>query len=511
MRKVIFAFLIVSSIISTAQELIPTKKTQRGFVNIDYLSVKMPNDILGNPEENMGLGGIHYNLFINKWLYGGFGFYGSVHGKRGGLFTLGVNAGIRKELTSKLFIDAGFHFGGGGGASAPDGGGAFILPHLNIGYQFDNFSATAGYSYINFFDKGAIKSHQFNVAVQIPVHFDYANFQAKEKRYTTGQMENSDWNQASNKTSLLVHLNNLSPYGGSVTTAGASLDNATIRLVGFELNSYLSNNWFVFFKADGAYSGIKSGYMDILFGGGYHLSFNRDRTNILTKFGIGAGGGGGVHNAGGFFIYPDISLEQKLFDRFYIAINKGLLLNPSGVFKSSTLGFGLKYYVNQQGISATNQTFITAKFKGIEAIIGHDIYFGARRIVDPTEDLHQISLQFNIYFNKYIYGAGKTSFASFGNAGAYAEGLVGLGVRSTQFANKKLSLFAQGLVGAAGGGDISTGEGLIIKPSAGLYYALSDKLNIRSEFGWVKARGGTLNSAYLNFGLSYQIGILTSK
>ena len=48
---------------------------------------------------------------------------------------------------------------------------------------------------------------------------------------------------------------------------------------------------FLFAKFDGAYDGIRAGYMDILLGGGYHLGFHLNRTNILAKFGMGAGGG----------------------------------------------------------------------------------------------------------------------------------------------------------------------------------------------------------------------------
>ena len=89
--------------------------------------------------------------------------YGSVRGIRGGFFTLGVNAGFKNYLTDKVFIDTGIHFGGGGGAGAPDGGGAFILPHVNLGIQFKKFSFTTGYSYINFFDKGAIENQQLRL------------------------------------------------------------------------------------------------------------------------------------------------------------------------------------------------------------------------------------------------------------------------------------------------------------------------------------------------------------
>lgn len=513
MKKSILVFLTVLTSLSLfSQKKYLTKNTQDGFATIDYLSVKMPLNEDGNPEENMGLTGIHYNLLFSDTFYAGLGFYGSIHGKRGGLFTLGVNAGIQKKLTDNLFLDTGFHFGGGGGASAPDGGGAFILPHLNLGYQFKNFSATAGYSYINFFDEGNINSSQINFGIQVPISVDYTAFKNKENSYSFNQLKKSSWNQNSKKLSLTLHLNNLSPFGKSKFTNSASLKGNTIRLAGFNLNSYLNDNWFVFFKADGAYHGIRGGYMDIFLGGGYHFSFNRNRTNILTKFGIGAGGGGGVDTAGGFLIYPDISIEQKLFNDIYLSVNKGYLMSPNQFFASSTLGFGLKYYVNQQGIKTENKIFNKSKVKGVEVIIGHDIYFNAQRHSIPDTDLHQIAVQANLYVFKNWYLAAKTSFANFGgNAGAYAEGIFGFGYRTKNIANNKISLFTQGLIGAAGGGEVATGQGLIIKPSAGVYYNLNNKLSLRTEAGYVKAKGGDLNSMYFNFGLSYQIGFLTSK
>ena len=350
MKKIFLFFALVSFITINSQEKLPIKRSQNGFAAIDYLSVKMPLDEDGNPEENMGLTGIHYNLLFSDSFYAGLGFYGSIHGKRGGLFTLGINAGVKKNLTDFLFLDTGFHFGGGGGAGAPDGGGAFILPHLNLGYQFKNFSASAGYSYINFFDKGNINSSQINFRIQVPISVDNTSFNNKEKSYNFNRLKESSWNQNSKRLSLTLHLNNLSPYGKSKFTDGVTLKDKTIRLAGFNLNSYLNDNWFVFFKADGAYHGIRGGYMDIIIGGGYHLAFNKSRTNILTKFGIGAGGGGGVDSAGGFLIYPDISIEQHITNNVYLSVNKGFLMSPDSHFLSSTLGVGLKYYIDKDGI-----------------------------------------------------------------------------------------------------------------------------------------------------------------
>ncbi|WP_299120996.1 hypothetical protein [uncultured Tenacibaculum sp.] len=498
-KRALILGLIMSVHFFYAQTNIPAKETQKGFGQLDFLSIKMPEN-----EENMDFTGLHYNLKLNDWSYAGLGFYGAVGGIRGGFFTLGINAGIQQKITKNLFLDTGFHFGGGGGAGAPDGGGAFILPHLNLGYDFKYFSATAGYSYINFFDKGNINSSQFNVAVQIPLSFDFTNFKEREQSFSIENLTNTSWNQKRNRASLLVHLNNLSVTKGN-------LKGKTIRLAGFEFNSYLNDNIFFFVKADGAYHGIKAGYMDILLGAGYHFSMNKNRTNILAKFGIGAGGGGGVDTKGGFLIYPDISIEQKLFNNVYGSINKGFLMSPDGHFTSSTLGFGLKYYIDKDGIKSEENSFSTAKLKGLETIIKHDIYINAARDTGINQDMHQISLQVNFFFNKYFYGAGQTSFANFGDAGAYAEGIVGLGVQSNTFFNNTTSVFLQALAGAAGGGGISTGQGLIVKPSAGINYKLTDKLNLRAGLGYVKARGGNLSSSYLNFGISYNFSYLSAK
>lgn len=481
------------------QEQIPNQTTQIGYGQLDFLSIKMPEN-----EVNMDFSGIHYNLKINDWSYAGVGFYGAIGGIRGGFFTLGINAGIQKKITEKLFIDTGFHFGGGGGAAAPDGGGAFILPHFNLGYDFKHFSATAGYSYINFFDKGTIKSSQLNVAVQVPLSFKSTKFEHREEAYPSESFTNTAWNTNSNRSSLLVHLNNL------VVTKG-SYKGKTIRLAGFEYNSYITDEFFYFFKADGAYHGIKAGYMDIFIGGGYHLSMNKNRTNILAKFGVGAGGGGGVDTKGGFLIYPDLSIEQKLFDNVYASLDKGYLMSPNTHFVSSTYGFGLKYYVDKDGNKSTNNNFSEGKFKGFETTIKHDVYLGAERDGGYHQNMHQISLQMNFFLNKYIYGAGQTSFANFGDAGAYAEGIVGLGAKSNPFFNKTTSIYAQILGGAAGGGGISTGQGLIIKPSIGLDYKLSDNLSLKGALGYIKAKGGNLSSTFYNVGISYRFSFLSMK
>tara|TARA_B110000046_G_scaffold185413_1_gene226931 strand:- start:6243 stop:7742 length:1500 start_codon:yes stop_codon:yes gene_type:complete len=495
-----------SPFLFSQNDIIPEKKVQHAFAKLDFLSLDLPEN-----DPNMGFTGIHYNLMLNDWSYAGLGIYGAVSGNKGGFFTLGINAGIKKYFTTDFYIDTGFHFGGGGGAGAPDGGGAFILPHFNLGYNFNNFSINSGWSHVDFFDGGNIKGHQLNVVLEIPLDYAFANFEISENEFDFEGLKESDWNINSKRTSLMLHVNNLMIKGDDTNVNVQKFNRATIRLAGFELANYFSKNWFTFLKVDGAFDGIKAGYMDVFLGAGYHLSFNKKRTNILAKFGFGAGGGGGVDTKGGFLLYPDLSIEQQIVNDIFISLNKGFVMSPDSRFNTSSFGVGLKYYVDRNGVVSDENSFSTGKFKGFEVITKQDIYFNSKRDRNPTENLHQISLQINLNLNNNFYVTGQTSFANFGNAGAYAEGIVGLGLKTNPLLNNKITLFGQILAGAAGGGGISTGEGLIIKPSAGLSYKLNNTLSLRTAAGFVKAKGGNLSSYFLNFGIKYHLSFLKMK
>ena len=503
-KKLLFLFAIVffSQQIIAQNEIVPKKKTQKAFGKIDFLSIELPNN-----EPNMGFTGIHYNLMLNDWSYAGVGLYGAVAGNTGGFFTLGVNAGIKKYLGDNFYVDTGFHFGGGGGKGAPDGGGAFILPHFNLGYDFESFSINSGWSYVDFFDEGNIKGHQLNVSLEIPLDYTYSDYDVSENLIDFDNLKNSDWNINSKRTSLMFHQNNLKIKGDTRETNGNKYNGETIRLAGFELANYFSKNWFAFLKVDGAFDGIKAGYMDVFLGGGYLYSFNKKNTNILAKFGLGAGGGGGIETEGGFLIYPDISIEQKIFKDIYLALNTGFVMSPNSNVYTQSYGFGLKYYIERNGI-INDESFTNGKFKGFEVIVKQDVYFDAKRDTNIEEDMHQISLQINLDLNKNIYVTGQTSFANFGDAGAYAEGIVGFGAKTNSFCRNKITVFGQVLGGAAGGGGISTGEGLIVKPSAGFSYKLNNKLSFRTSGGYVKAKGGQLSSTFINFGIKYHLSFL---
>ena len=79
----------------------------------------------------------------------------------------------------------------------------------------------------------------------------------------------------------------------------------------------------------------------------------------------------------------------------FLSINKGFVMSPDSHFYTSSFGVGLKYYIDRNGIISEEKSFSKGKFKGIEVITKQDLYFNAKRDGNPTENLHQISLQIN--------------------------------------------------------------------------------------------------------------------
>lgn len=493
---ILFIFLLGTSIVFSQDN--HTTKKQGGFAMLDYHPLTMPDG-----EVNMGFSGLHLNLNLRDHWYGGLGIYGAVHGERGGFFTLGFNLTYQNYLSQKIFYDLGFHFGGGGGASAPDGGGAFILPHVNLGVDFDFFKVSGGYSYVNFFDHGEIKSHQWNLAMHFPVSFLHSDFNRHGEKLETDHTDFLLWNHSSSELEYKLHLNNLYNQRGNLT-------GKTIHLVGLEVLRH-GKNLSLFFKADGAYRGIKAGYMDILFGIGRKLDVLNNRIRLTPKLGLGGGGGGGLNTYGGLFFYGSTELSLRVTPTLRIFGDVGVLSTPRVDFLSANYGFGISYDVFQNGNyypQSQNNFSRPSYFKGFEGALTQEYYYGAQRVTGIREDMYQIGFQLNFYLKPWLFVGGQTSFANFGDAGAYAEGIAGIGVRMSPFFKDKFHTHVQVLGGAAGGGGISTGQGLIIKPSIGLNYHLNSSISLKANGGYVNALGGDLNTWFVNVGLGYELSLL---
>ena len=117
-------------------------------------------------------------------------------------------------------------------------------------------------------------------------------------------------------------------------------------------------------------------------------------------------------------------------------------------------------------------------------------------------------MQINQDFSEHFHITGQAAFTYEGEAGGYADGMVGLGYYAPKVLYEKIEFNLEFLVGVSGGARIDTGAGIAIKPKFGMNYILNQKFHLTSSIGKIIAPFGNLNSTLLSFGMTYNFAKL---
>lgn len=477
-------------------------------IRLNFMPVAMPTTEFSKLKPTMGLGGLHYQIPINKWLYTGTGMYFALTGDQGGLFTLGVEFGVNRQLFNNIYADANFHFGGGGGYRFLVNDGGFINTNIGLQYKKNNYSFGIQYSHFNFYS-GKIKDNTISFFIEIPSIMRFADY---NERYKTFLSENisSDvvWKQVAVKNTQQMRFDFLYPIGKSKKDNGTSIEK-TLSLLGFEYQKYINEKYFLFLHTDAVYKGLRAGFMDLFFGIGYH-PYQSKYINFFGKLGIGASGGR-IAPEGGLTIYPTAGIDLKLFKNIAISGYGGYYRAIGGNFEAFALGGGLKYF-GLSGGTDKNTEDTTVYTQGIRVEIQHQHYFKVAKTDDIYNakfiDLQNIGLMVNYDLNKWFYIAGEASFTYKGRSGGYAHGMVGGGIYSPKFFGKKTRTFAAIMAGAGGGAGVHTDEGIVIRPVLGLSYDITRKISVLVSGGRYIAPFGKVNSSNINLGLSFNFSTI---
>ena len=128
----------------------------------------------------------------------------------------------------------------------------------------------------------------------------------------------------------------------------------------------------------------------------------------------------------------------------------------------------------------------------------------------PYFDVFQLlGFEFELPLNKTFSLMGATNWAYEGDYGAYAEGLLGL--KSQIQLGKTTSVYAKSFVGAAGGGGIDVGKGLMAHAYAGLSKSLNKKMNLNIGLGKIWVLDGNFSPKVLELGFQYKFTHLIKK
>lgn len=493
-------------------------KEMHNNIRLNYTLVHQPDEKVGyNLQPTMGFVGLNYNIPLTNWLYTGAGFHTAITGDQGGLFTLGVNLGVNLPIYKNLYFDANAHFGGGGGYRSLVNGGGIIYPNAGLQYKKNGYSFGVQYGYVNFFT-GIQKNDNISFFVQIPTTLRIASYKQAQKEFVVANSTTDNfWKKPAVKSVQQVTFDYFFPFGNSRTDASTNPSyqqiNKVLSIIGFEYQKYLNENTFIYAHVDAMYAGLTAGFMDLFFGVGKNF-IETKHVNFFAKMGIGAAGGR-IYPEGGLTMYPSVGADIRFSDKFGLSLHGGYHRSVGGIasFQAYTAGFSLKYYGVSGGIKDpfTEKKAKSLKTQGVQIGVQNQTYFNVAKFGIPPSNLQLIALKINYDLNKRFYIAGEASFAYKGKSGGYAHGIFGLGIKSNKFLNDKISLFAEVAAGVAGGGRVDSGEGILIRPTAGINFHVNNDLNFNISGGQMTSPYGNVNSTNLNVGFTYSLSLLNLK
>lgn len=465
----------------------------------------------------MGFLGLNYNIPLTKWLYTGAGFHAaSTVGDQGGLFTLGINLGVNLPIYKKLFFDANLHFAGGGGFRSLVNGGALLYPNAGLQYKLKDISFGIQYGIVDFFD-GIQGGNNVSFFIEIPTSVKAGSYNNAHQTYKVVKSNDEFWNKPAVKSVQQVKFDFFFPRGRTRNDGFGNFNNTTpitqtLHIIGFEYQRYLNSNTFLYAHLDTMYKGLRAGFMDMFFGIGKNFIETR-YINFFAKMGLGSAGGR-IFPENGLTMYPSAGADIRFSDHFGLSLHGGYHRSVGASFEALTTGVSLKYYALSGGYKHPfkNKKAKFIKTQGVQIGFQHQSYYEVE-ILDRTKDpnLHQLAIKINYDITPNIYVSGEASFAYLGGAGGYAHGLFGLGVKSNRFFNKKISVFAEAGGGVAGGGGVDSGEGVLVRPTLGINYHISNDFHLNTSLGQMISPFGNVNSTNLNIGFTYSLSVLNAK
>ncbi len=276
----------------------------------------------------------------------------------------------------------------------------------------------------------------------------------------------------------------------------------------------------------GIYSAV-SGHRGGFFTGGIEAGTRYKLTNTINidlGMFVGGGGGGSAPQGGGLMLRPHVGLAFDQ-DNYKVSLSATKVKFPNGNIDSNQLSLGLEIPFETIYKQNTDKKITAEDIKQFINLTGKDIgwsdhYFTvtAQKYLTPSgikntagqnnlQDMSLVGFEYGTKLagNKFYFF--ETAGASGGGADGYAQILGGIGYIKALSRNSGMVFKAS--IGAAGGGRVDTGGGIVHKQSLGVYYALSNRAAISSEVGHIAAIDGEFRSPTVKFGFNWATQFLS--
>jgi hypothetical protein len=463
--------------------------------------------------EKMGWIGAGLLFDAQPYLRLGIESYGAVRGDRGGFITLGGSGIAHWPLAANADLEAGLHIGAGGGRGGLPlaGGGLLVRTHLGIDYRpSPRQSIGFGLSQVDF-PNGTIKSrqpylvfaHSFDTLLPAG-HLALPESPADVPLLPAGESHRQRFTAVFQRYRI----------PGGVRTDGGAPQFPTLDLLGIEWNRQLDPRWYVSVESAGAVGGQSQGYMQILGGLGYRLPLST-RTAASLSAGLGPAGGGGVDTGGGALLNAKLGFAAVLGRHAQVELRLGEVRAPGASFRarSAALAFGYEFELPAIGAGDELGDAAAVPVASLRGFSPQALRLRAAaqryrpgpadwRTHHADEPVDNLGFQVDYFLLPQLYLTGQGLAAYAGNAGAYMTGLFGLGAKVPLGGD--FFLQAEGLLGAAGGGGIAVGSGLVAQAMAGVGVQFSGAWSAIASAGRIRSLDGPLRSDVLGIALGYQ-------
>ena len=413
---------------------------------------------------------------LGRDLHFGVTLYSAAGGDAGGLFVGGFELIKRWSLGPDWALELGGFIGGGGGAGLVPGDGLMTRASLGVKRRLtDEASVLVALSYVDI-----AGSPVSTPAISVGI--------ARDISFAFGAGHSGPVKTGRKLRAVKAIAKQFYPNGN--TRSGRPL--TTMSLAGFEASfaSSPTSKGETFIQSSGAVAGDGEGYADFQIG--YRWATAPAGTRAFVEMAGGFAGGGDVDTGGG-------------------------VIASLGFGGALSIGRGLSLEAGVQGTMA-----IDGNFRAISPFIRGVYEFGAgrkarqnwqlslgmtaqhagdgyRRAGNPaTANPVLVETSLDLLLTERWYLTGNAQTVALGDAGGYAIGLLGLGYQMP--VSQRWSVAFEGHVGAAGGGGIDTGGGLVAAAKAELDYWVNDNTAISGGIGYMHSRGGA-RPATLHLGL----------
>lgn len=500
--KVFFILCVVQ--ITNAQEHLVQPTANRYRISWETLAM--------STEPDLGFVGVGVDLFnfvnSSSTAYVGINSYSAMSGMRPGLITLGMSAGWCPQLfDSDFYLDLGGFVGGGGGGGADDGGGLILRPHIVLEKKLGDIGLRFGFSRIDF-PSGAITGNQFNVGLSL----SGTNYFKKMK--ASGVYKQLK-NPTTNKLRVaIVGTQYFNLKEGSVIYP----DVTKVGLLGAQIERSITNYSYGILKLNGALAGGTDGYMSILIGGGFSYPVIHKHLKLESRVLFGPTGGGGIESGGGATAQVEAGIAIPLPNNFELKFMGGKTFAPWGNLNTNHLEVSIgksfdrlfpkdisstefsvpeeDFNINHMAFTAYNRTYLPPNRRRKDG----DYYLSS---------FQSVCFEIQKYIGERFTINGGTVWAYQGDYGAYAEGLIGATYYQPLSATTKLAF--RGMVGAAGGGAIDLGSGLLFEYSVGVARKLNSKWDLFLDVGKTQPFEGNFTPFSVDVGVKVHINQLVKK